>query len=79
MRRAHQYRYEHRSHPGLDQWFALPGTVCPGHRAQLDISEVSADKAYLSRRNLAVVNEVGGAPYIPFKIDSVSHGEHEGL
>ena len=44
-----------------------------------DISEVSADKAYLSRKNLAVIDEVGGAPYIPFKIDSISHGTHEGL
>ena len=36
-----------------------------------NVSEVSADKAYLSKRNLRVVDEVGGTPYIPFKSNSV--------
>jgi len=32
-----------------------------------DIKEVSADKAYSSRHNLAVVSQLGGIAYIPFK------------
>ena len=35
------------------------------------VSEISADKAYLSKRNLRVVDEVGGTAYIPFKSNSV--------
>lgn len=35
-----------------------------------DISEVSADKAYLSAHNLRVVADHGGMPYIPFKENS---------
>lgn len=31
------------------------------------ISEVAADKAYSSRRNLNAINAVGGIPFIPFK------------
>ena len=36
-----------------------------------DISEVSADKAYLSRANLWAVHDAGGTAYIPFKSNSV--------
>ncbi len=32
-----------------------------------DIKEVSADKAYLSRQNIAFVSSIGGVAYIPFK------------
>lgn len=32
-----------------------------------DIGEVSADKAYSSRKNIEIVGQHGGAPYIPFK------------
>ncbi len=35
------------------------------------VSEVSADKAYLSKRNLAAVDQVGGEALIPFKSNSV--------
>ena len=35
------------------------------------ISEVSGDKAYLSRDNLHAVHEAGGVPFIPFKANSV--------
>lgn len=31
------------------------------------ISEMTADKAYSSRDNLAYINSIGGMPYIPFK------------
>ncbi len=44
-----------------------------------DISEVSADKAYLSRKNLRVIDEVGATPFIPFKSKSRSHEAHEVL
>jgi transposase len=35
------------------------------------IGEVSADKAYASRKNLAAVNEAGGTPFILFKANTV--------
>lgn len=36
-----------------------------------DVREVSADKAYLSRHNLAAIEKVGAAPFIPFKSNNV--------
>ena len=44
-----------------------------------DMMEVSADKAYLGRKSLAVIADVGATPYIPFKIDSRSWGPQEGV
>jgi transposase len=38
---------------------------------RFQIAEVSADKAYLSRKNAALVEEVGGVPYVPFKANTV--------
>jgi transposase len=35
-----------------------------------DLKEVSADKAYLSHDNLALVEKLGGVPYVPFKKNS---------
>ena len=35
------------------------------------MQEVSADKAYLSRDNLAFINQMGGVPFIPFKTNSI--------
>lgn len=32
-----------------------------------DISEVSADRAYLSKANVALAEEIGATPYVPFK------------
>lgn len=32
-----------------------------------DLKEVSGDKAYSSKKNLAIIKENGGIPYIPFK------------
>jgi transposase len=32
-----------------------------------DVAEVSADKAYLSRPNVALVEQIGATPFIPFK------------
>ena len=37
-----------------------------------DVREVSADKAYLSRENLHIVNDIGGVAYIPFKSNSIA-------
>jgi transposase len=41
---------------------------------RFNVKEVSADKAYLSHKNLAAVEAVGGVPYIPFKINSQGAG-----
>jgi transposase len=35
------------------------------------MNEVSADKAYLSRQNVAYVEKFGATPFIPFKVNSV--------
>ena len=40
------------------------------------ISEVSADKAYLSKQNLRSVEAVGGVAFIPFKVNSTGHQGH---
>ena len=37
-----------------------------------NVKEVPADKAYLSRENLEIVDRLGGTAYIPFKINSVA-------
>ncbi len=39
--------------------------------ANFDVREVSADKAYLSRKNLNAVEVVGGMPFIPFKSNTL--------
>jgi len=41
---------------------------------RFDISEVSADKAYLSHANLRAIESVNAVPYIPFKVNSQSEG-----
>jgi transposase len=42
--------------------------------AGFDPKEISADKAYLAHTNLAVVEEIGATPFIPFKVNSRSTG-----
>ena len=37
-----------------------------------EINEVSGDKAYLGRKNLAAVEAVGGTAFIPFRVNSVA-------
>lgn len=37
---------------------------------EFDIEEVSADKAYLSKHNLQLVDDLGATPYIPYKTNS---------
>lgn len=36
------------------------------------VKEVPADKAYLSRENLALVEQLGGTAYVPFKVNNVA-------
>ena len=38
------------------------------------VAEVSGDKAYLSKRNLAAIAGAGATPYIPFKSNSTGAG-----
>jgi len=42
-----------------------------------DMSEISADKAYISRNNLELIDSIGATPFIPFK--SNMHGNKKGL
>ena len=53
----------------------FPGLV--GKTAEhFTMSEVSADKAYLSRKNLRAIVDAGATPYIPFKINSRPEHTH---
>ena len=42
--------------------------------SRFQIEEVSGDKAYISKRNLAAVVAVGAVPYIPFKENTTGEG-----
>jgi hypothetical protein len=42
--------------------------------ARFPVAEVSADKGYISSRNLAAIAAVGATPYIPFKVNSGASG-----
>lgn len=44
-----------------------------------DMAEVSADRAYSGRKNIAVIDELGATPYIPFKGNSKSRGPRDGV
>jgi len=44
----------------------LETTVANGFK----VGDVCADKAYLSRENLELVERIGGTPFIPFKVNS---------
>src|ERR687893_467330 len=43
--------------------------------ANFDVREVSADKAYISRKNLNAVEALGGMPFIPFKSNTLEPTE----
>ena len=45
--------------------------------SNFDIKEVSADKAYSSRKNLRVANNIGATAYIPFKSNTNGIGNRE--
>lgn len=51
----------------------LPALVA-ATKQRFAISEVSADKAYLSHGNLAAVEAAGAVPYVPFKSNSKGEG-----
>jgi transposase len=55
----------------ISGWTANDTTYCVPlvemTAAHFDVREVSADKAYLSRKNLRAVEAVGGMPFVPFK------------
>jgi transposase len=51
----------------------LPALVSTTAR-RFTLSDVSADKAYLTHANLAAVEAVGAVPYVPFKSNSKSDG-----
>ena len=40
-----------------------------------DMNEVSGDKAYLSKKNLNSIDELGATPYIPFKKNNKARGK----
>ena len=42
------------------------------------MSEVSADKAYLSKKNLRAIEAAGATPFIPFKTNSVARVRNHG-
>lgn len=41
---------------------------------RFEMAEVSADKAYISNRNLEAIVSVGAVPYVPFKINTTGEG-----
>ena len=49
----------------------LPKLLETTFNSGFDIREVSADMAYLSKKNLQAINDKGAGPYIPFKSNSV--------
>ena len=42
-----------------------------------EVSEVSGDKAYVSKKNLRAVQAVGATPYIPFRANSVARNRKQ--
>lgn len=42
------------------------------------LSEVSCDRAYLSKENLKIIDEAGATPFIPFKSNSNARSHHKG-
>lgn len=55
---------------GADHNYFRP-LVAETHDNGFAMREVSADKAYLSRANVAYVEKFGATPFIPFKVNSV--------
>jgi hypothetical protein len=61
------------SGPGTGDATQLPALV-ESTAKRFTVSEVSADKAYLTKRCVDVINSVGATPYIPFKSNSTGEG-----
>lgn len=55
----------------------MPGLV-ERTAERFTIEKVEGDKAYLSHANLQAIEAVGATPYIPFKVNSTSHGSAGG-
>jgi Transposase DDE domain len=73
MRRQDQHRHQCGSHrPGLQRLAARPLLTATASR--FTVKEVSADKGYISAKNLQVVVSAGGVPYIPFKVNTSGRG-----
>jgi len=51
----------------------LPALVA-GTAERFDMTDVSADKAYLSHRNFDAIETVGATPYVPFKVGTTGEG-----
>lgn len=49
-------------------------TLITSTARHFDMREISADKAYLSHGNLAMIEAAGAVPYIPFKANSQGEG-----
>jgi len=54
---------------------ALPALVKTAAKT-FDVAEVSADKAYSTKRNLETVEALGAVPYIPFKLNADGFGDN---
>ncbi len=52
----------------------LFGPLVNTTRKNFEIKEISADKAYLSEKNIEIAFDAGATPYIPFKVDSTEGG-----
>jgi len=52
----------------------LPEMLESTVRAGFAVAEVSADKGYLSKRNVEAIRATGATPYIPFKENSTGQG-----
>jgi transposase len=48
-----------------------------GTAANFDVREVSADKGYLTRKNVAAIEKVGAVPFMPFKSNTVTPPDDE--
>jgi hypothetical protein len=44
-----------------------------------EVKEVSADKAYLSHKNMETIEALGGTPFIPFKATNVQPKDDSNL
>jgi transposase len=65
--------------PDAHDTIHLPALLNATKRGKFDVQKLSADKAYLTKKNLVAINEAGAFPLIPFKVNSVAfHATGEG-
>lgn len=58
--------------PNVSDYKQFPALV-ESTAKRFDVAEVSADKGYLSKRNMELVNSLGATPYIAFKAGTVTN------